>query len=105
MNQRDAGRQCCNDAGATSMKDYAKQRIKQLGLDGPGGVRVNMAGCLGRCAEGPILVIYPDEVWYTYETQQDIDEIIDSHIINGKVVEHLRLPSAVLITPDDVLKS
>lgn len=91
MNQRDGGRQCCNNANATAMKDHAKRRIKSLGLDGPGGVRVNMAGCLGRCAEGPVLVIYPEEVWYTYSTQADVDEIIDSHVLQGQVVTRLLL--------------
>jgi (2Fe-2S) ferredoxin len=65
--------------------------VKQLGLAGKGKVRINQAGCLDRCEEGPVLVIYPEEVWYTYVDRQDIDEIIDEHLVNGRVVERLRI--------------
>ena len=65
--------------------------MKQLNLNGQGKVRINKAGCLDRCEEGPVLVIYPEAVWYTYVDEQDIDEIVDSHLINGKVVERLKL--------------
>jgi (2Fe-2S) ferredoxin len=65
--------------------------MKALNLNGPGKVRINKAGCLDRCEEGPVLVIYPEAVWYTYVDEQDIDEIVDSHLINGKVVERLKL--------------
>jgi len=47
------------------MRDYAKQRVKELGLAGEGKQRVNMAGCLDRCEEGPCIVVYPEAVWYT----------------------------------------
>ena len=52
-------------------------------------VRINVAGCLDRCDEGPVLVIYPEGTWYTYVDQDDIDEIIESHIKNGEKVERL----------------
>jgi (2Fe-2S) ferredoxin len=90
-NQRQAGEACCNNHGAQEMRDYAKQRVKQLGLAGKGKVRINQAGCLDRCEEGPVLVIYPEEVWYTYVDRQDVDEIIDEHLVNGRVVERLRI--------------
>jgi (2Fe-2S) ferredoxin len=54
-------------------------------------VRVNQAGCLDRCAGGPVLVVYPEAVWYTYVDKQDIDEIISSHLQQGKLVERLQL--------------
>ena len=73
------------------MQQYAKQRIKALGLSGPGRVRINRAGCLDRCEEGPVIVVYPEEVWYTYVDKDDIDEIIDRHVVGGKVVERLRI--------------
>ena len=66
LNQRDPPEKCCNNAGATEMQAYAKARIKALGLSGKGRIRINKSGCLDRCEEGPILVVYPDEVWYTY---------------------------------------
>ena len=90
-NQRENGTQCCNDLGAQRLRDHAKARMKALGLNGPGQVRVNQAGCLDRCTEGPVLVIYPEEVWYTYVDQEDVDEIIDRHLVDGEVVERLRI--------------
>jgi (2Fe-2S) ferredoxin len=91
-NQRESDeRPCCNAKGATPMRDYAKQRVKALGLAGEGKVRVNQAGCLDRCEEGPCIVIYPDAVWYTYVDRADIDEIIERHLQHGEVVERLRL--------------
>ncbi len=62
-----------------------------MGLNGAGGVRVNQAGCLDRCAGGPVLVVYPEAVWYTYVDKSDIDEIVQSHLQQGQVVERLRL--------------
>ena len=90
-NQRHNGDACCNDHGAEAMRDYAKAKVKALGLSGPGRVRVNMAGCLDRCEEGPCVVVYPDAVWYTYIDRHDVDEIIEEHLQNGRVVERLRI--------------
>lgn len=90
-NQRTDGRPCCQDHDAQAMRDYAKQRTKELGLSGKGEVRINNAGCLDRCDEGPVLVVYPEGVWYTYVDQADIDEIIEEHLGHGRVVERLKL--------------
>ena len=90
-NQRDDGQPCCNDHGSRAMREYAKARIKELRLSGKGNIRVNQAGCLDRCDEGPTLVVYPEGVWYTYVDQHDVDEIIDKHLINGVIVERLRI--------------
>ncbi len=90
-NQRPAGEACCADKGAAALRDYAKQRVKELDLAGPGKVRINQAGCLDRCEEGPCMVVYPEAVWYTYVDRADIDEIIEEHIKNGRIVERLRL--------------
>jgi len=94
LNHREGGRECCHDKGAEDMQGYAKNRVKQLGLSGPGQVRVNRAGCLDRCELGPVVVVYPDNVWYTYVDASDIDEIVESHLRDGKPVERLRLPDA-----------
>ncbi len=91
LNQRDDGRACCAAHDAERIQAHAKARIKKLGLDGQGKVRINKAGCLDRCDEGPCVVVYPEGVWYTYVDEHDIDEIIDSHLIGGKPVERLRL--------------
>jgi len=84
-------RPCCNGKGASAMRDYAKQRVKELGLAGEGKLRVNQAGCLDRCEEGPCIVVYPEAVWYTYVDRADIDEIIEQHLRHGRVVERLRI--------------
>ncbi len=90
-NQRPEGEQCCNNLGASALRDYAKKRVKALGLSGEGKTRVNMAGCLDRCGEGPVMVIYPEAVWYTYVDQEDIDEIISEHLMHDRVVERLKV--------------
>lgn len=90
-NQREEGAACCQDFDALGVRAYAKQRSKELGIAGKGGVRMNTAGCLDRCDEGPVMVVYPEGVWYSYVDREDIDEIIDSHLKNGQVVERLRL--------------
>ncbi len=66
-----------------------KSKLLELELHGPGKYRVSKSGCLGRCSLGPCLVIYPDEVWYTYSNYEDMDEIISSHLVGGKIVERL----------------
>ena len=91
-NQRAAGESCCNDHKAGELQTYAKERTAALGLKGKGSVRVNKAGCLGRCDDGPVIVVYPDNVWYTYVDKEDIDEIIDSHLVHDRIVDRLRLP-------------
>ena len=90
-NQRGEGEGCCNNLGATAAQTYAKDRIAQLGLKGKGNIRINKAGCLDRCDDGPVLVVYPDETWYTYVDSEDIEEIIQEHLIHGRVVERLKL--------------
>ena len=77
LNQREEGRPCCADKGAQAAQEHAKKRIKQLNLNGQGKVRINKAGCLDRCGEGPVVVVYPQGTWYTYVDEQDIDDIID----------------------------
>ncbi|MCA2997959.1 MAG: (2Fe-2S) ferredoxin domain-containing protein [Rhodocyclaceae bacterium] len=91
VNQRQAGGNCCNNHHAEEIRSYAKKRIKELGLNGKANIRINAAGCMDRCDEGPVLVIYPEGVWYTYVDKTDIDEIVSEHIQNGRVVERLKI--------------
>ena len=91
LNKRDNGEACCADQNADAMFAYRKEQAKQQGLSGPGQVRINKAGCLDRCSAGPVAVVYPDAVWYTYVDQADIDEIIESHLKQGRVVARLLL--------------
>ena len=90
-NQREPGENCCQNHQADALRGYAKDRVKVLGLAGKGKVRVNKAGCLDRCDEGPVIVVYPEEVWYTYVDKADIDEIVEEHLKHGRVVERLRI--------------
>ena len=91
LNRREEGRACCACHDAERLQAYAKDRVKQLGLAGPGKVRVNKAGCLDRCEHGPVAVVYPEAVWYTYVDEKDIDEIVESHLLNGRPVERLMI--------------
>ena len=93
LNQRANGEACCADHGAQQAFDRCKALVKEKGLSGPGQVRVNKAGCLDRCSAGPVAVVYPEGTWYTYVDQADIDEIVDSHLRNGQVVERLLTPA------------
>jgi (2Fe-2S) ferredoxin len=95
LNQRTNGEASCGDHDAQGAFDHCKSRVKQLGLAGKGGVRVNKAGCLDRCAGGPVAVVYPEAVWYSWVDQSDIDEIVERHLRDGEVVERLVLPESV----------
>jgi len=90
-NLREDGSACCQRFDARGMRAYAKRRIKDLGIAGQGGARINTAGCLDRCEEGPVIVVYPEAVWYSYLDQEDIDEIIEEHLVRGRVVERLQI--------------
>jgi (2Fe-2S) ferredoxin len=91
-NQRDDGSACCNNHGAQKARDYVKKRVKELGISGPGNkLRINSAGCMDRCEEGPVIVVYPEGTWYTYVDENDLDEIIEAHLKNGRIVERLKI--------------
>ncbi len=89
-NLREPGhrRGCCMDKGAEPLRNYMKQRARELGIE---NTRINNAGCLDRCELGPCMVIYPEGVWYSYRSEQDIDEILTRHLLGGERVERLRL--------------
>ncbi len=90
-NQRSDGRASCEDHGAAELRDYCKKQVKQLGLAAAGQVRVNMAGCLDRCEQGPVAVVYPEGVWYRYQNKADVDEIVEKHLRGGEPVARLRI--------------
>jgi (2Fe-2S) ferredoxin len=95
LNDRENGQNACAQHNAQALFEHCKSRVKTEKLSGPGAVRVNKAGCLDRCAGGPVAVVYPEGVWYHFVDQHDIDEIVDSHLNQGQVVERLRLPADV----------
>ncbi len=91
VNQKVDGKKCCQNAGAKDFFEYACDTLKARDLFGPHKIRISSSGCLGRCAKGPMIVVYPDNVWYSYATSADIDEIIDSHLVGQTMVERLRI--------------
>ena len=78
----------CADRGSVKLRDYMKVRAKELGL---GDVRINSAGCLDRCELGPVLVVYPEGVWYKAQSFEDIDEILSTHVVGGARAARLML--------------
>ena len=84
---KDDPRGSCSARGSDELLDYAKERIYELGLKGK--VRVNKAGCLDACAHGPTMVIYPDDIWYSPKTKEDIEEIITNHVLSNGITDRL----------------
>jgi len=95
VHQRPVGhnRGCCAEKGALQLSDAMCRRTMAQGWS---RVRINRAGCLNMCEYGPTMVIYPDGVWYRYSCMEDITEILQSHLRNGKRVERL------LLDPDKI---
>lgn len=82
-------RGCCGRKGSAAIREKFKSRLKELGLNS--SIRANSSGCLDACEFGPTIVIYPEQVWYGHVTEEDVEEIIQSHIIHGKPVERLMI--------------
>ena len=95
LNERKSGEAACAQHDAQAAFDHCKKRVKAAGLAGPDGTRVNKAGCLDRCAGGPVAVVYPEGTWYTYLDQHDIDDIVEQHLMKGEVVQRLLRPPNV----------
>ncbi len=91
INERgpDDARGCCHAKGSVELHARFKQEVARLGLKGT--VRANKAGCLDQCARGPSVVVYPEGVWYTVRTPADVTEIMEQHIVAGRIVERLRM--------------
>jgi (2Fe-2S) ferredoxin len=91
-NRRDPGnpKGCCADRGSEKIRAEFKRLVAEKGLRGR--VRANAAGCLDQCALGPSVVVYPEQVWYTVPTVEDVREIVESHLCGGRPVERLRMP-------------
>jgi (2Fe-2S) ferredoxin len=89
VNQRAEGRECCANQHAEALWAHAKQQLISLGMHNPENIRVNKAGCLGRCTQGAAVVVYPEGTWYQVKTIADVDEIIQGHIIDNTVVHRL----------------
>ena len=92
VNARSLGhfRGCCKSKQSEKWRNYLKARVKELDLP---RIRINQSLCLDRCEWGPVLVIYPEGVWYHCENMEDAEEILQTHLIKGQIVKRLLLPS------------
>lgn len=88
-NQRQDGQGCCGQFNAKAMYRYAKDKCRDLELLGQGKIAISESRCLGRCESGPVIVAYPDDIWYQYIDETDIDEIINKYLINHKIATRL----------------
>jgi (2Fe-2S) ferredoxin len=99
MNTRESGhpRGSCDPTGQGELQRLFKTKLAQRGIPNS-DVRANKCGCLDQCELGPTVVVYPEAVWYGHVTSGDVDEIIESHIIGGRLVERLVISDAILNT-------
>lgn len=89
-------RGCCSGKQADAIRDALKIATARAGLKDR--VRINAAGCLDQCEHGPTIVVYPDAVWYGFVRMEDVQEIVDYHLVAGRPVDRLRLPEACINT-------
>ena len=81
----------CGAFGGEEAFNFTKEYLVKLESWGEGKLRASKSGCLGRCVEAPVCVVYPDGVWYSYVDMDDVQEIINNHLINGNIVERLKI--------------
>ena len=88
-NQRPDGhpKGCCASKNSTVLRAYMKKKTKELVSDKK--IRINASGCLDHCEFGPTLVVYPDNVWYSCKTEEEVDQVINEHLINDHIAENL----------------
>ena len=82
-------RGCCADKESEKIREIFKKRLKEIGKSST--VRANAAGCLDACEHGVTVVIYPEQVWYGKVTKDDVEEIIQKHIVNNQPVKRLMI--------------
>lgn len=88
----DHPRGSCGARNAEALRQYLRDKLKEHGLS---DARANSAGCLDQCENGPVLVVYPEAIWYRAATTQDIDRIISEHLLGGNIVTDLQLTKRV----------
>ena len=81
----------CGYLGGEDSVAFAKMYLQAVDQWGEGKYRASKSGCLGRCASGPVCVIYPEAVWYTYIDETDLQEILDKHVLGGEIVTRLQI--------------
>ena len=91
-----APRPSCTTDGTSELVPQLKKHAKTAGLDS--AIRVNKAGCLDQCEHGPVVVVYPEAVWYGHVQPEDAEEIVAEHLVGGRPVERLRLAEGCINT-------
>jgi sirohydrochlorin cobaltochelatase len=77
----------CADRGSLALVDELRRLLKEAGLDRD--IRVTRTGCMGRCGEGPTLVVYPDGIWYRGVKREDAEHLLRDHLLSDKLVARL----------------
>jgi (2Fe-2S) ferredoxin len=90
-------RGCCLAKGSAEVREAFKRELKARNLART--IRANNAGCLDACEHGVSVVVYPEGVWYARVTPADVAEIVEEHLVNGRIVERLRMPGTGAPTP------
>ncbi len=88
-NQKAEGKKCCSESHGTELVEAFKQAMKDRGL--LPAMRAQRTGCLDVCGKGPALAVYPDGTIYGNVQLSDVEEIVESHLVNGQPVERLKL--------------
>ena len=91
-----APRKSCTSDGKSELHAELQRLTKEAGLGSR--VRINKAGCLDQCEHGPMVVVYPDAVWYGHVKPEDAAAIVEEHLVGGRPVERLRVADACLNT-------
>ncbi|MCP9768040.1 (2Fe-2S) ferredoxin domain-containing protein [Lacihabitans sp. LS3-19] len=86
-NDKDAPKKCCGSERGMELVNAFKAGLKERGLDLE--IRAQRSGCLDTCALGPSLVVYPEGVFYGKVTLDDVEEIIEKHLVGNEAVERL----------------
>ena len=84
--RKDTNRASCGKLNSEELRAYMKKKTKELGIK---GIRINSSGCLNRCKVGPVMVSYPQGIWFKVRNKKDIDLLIDQFLVKDTIVNKL----------------